>query len=106
MLARAVRSRVQGDVLSLSSWQQLTAWLLGNKTGDMRLRGRLPKDWRVGDKTGAGERGTTNDVGLFWPPNRDPVIVSAYLTGSPRSTEELNAAIAAVGEAVATAVRS
>jgi beta-lactamase class A len=91
---------VLGDVLRASSRQQLTAWLLGNKTGDTRLRARLPKDWRVGDKTGAGERGTTNDVGLFWPTNRDPVIVSAYLTGSPASAEERNATIAAVGEAV------
>jgi len=67
----------------------------------MRLRARLPKDWRVGDKTGAGERGTTNDVGLFWPPDRDPVIVSAYLTSSPSPAEQRNAIIAAVGEAVA-----
>ena len=60
----------------------------------------------MGDKTGAGERGTTNDVGLFWPTNRDPVIVSAYLTNSPASTEERNATIAAVGEAVANVLRS
>jgi beta-lactamase class A len=101
-----IRLLVLRDVLSVSSRQQLTAWLLGNKTGDTRLRARLPKDWRVGDKTGAGERGTTNDVGLFWPTNRDPVIVSAYLTNSPASTEERNATIAAVGEAVANVLRS
>ena len=101
-----IRLLVLRDVLSASSRQQLTAWLLGNKTGDTRLRARLPKDWRVGDKTGAGERGTTNDVGLFWPTNRDPVIVSAYLTNSPASAEERNATIAAVGEAVANVLRS
>ena len=96
-----IRLLVLGDILSSASRQQLTGWLLGNKTGDTRLRARLPKDWRVGDKTGAGERGTTNDVGLVWPTNREPVIVSAYLTGSPASAEERNAIIAAVGEAVA-----
>jgi beta-lactamase class A len=102
-----MRLLVLGDVLSPSSRQQLTAWLLGNKTGDTRLRARLPKDWRFGDKTGAGEeRGTTNDVGLFWPPNRDPVLVSAYLTGSPGSADERNATIAAVGVAVANALLS
>jgi beta-lactamase class A len=101
-----LRSLVLGDVLSQMSRRQLTAWLLGNKTGDTRLRARLPKDWRVGDKTGAGEHGTTNDVGLFWPPDRDPVIVCAYLTASPGSPEQRNATVAAVGEAVAHALRS
>jgi beta-lactamase class A len=101
-----LRSLVLGDVLSSTSRRQLTAWLLGNKTGDTRLRARLPKDWRVGDKTGAGEHGTTNDVGLFWPPDRDPAIVCAYLTTSPGSPEQRNATLAAVGEAVAHALRS
>jgi beta-lactamase class A len=101
-----LRSLVLGDVLSQMSRRQLTAWLLGNKTGDTRLRARLPKDWRVGDKTGAGEHGTTNDVGLFWPPDRDAVIVCAYLTTSPGSPEQRNATLAAVGEAVAHALRS
>jgi beta-lactamase class A len=97
---------VLGNFLSPTSRQQLTVWLRGNKTGETRLRARLPKDWRVGDKTGAGEHGTTNDVGLFWPPNRDPVVVAAYLTNSPAGTDQRNATIAAVGEAVANTLRS
>jgi beta-lactamase class A len=94
---------VLGDVLTQASRQELMTWLLGNKTGDTRLRARLPKTWRVGDKTGAGERGTTNDVGLFWPPKGGPLIVSAYLTGCPDTNERQNATIAAVGEVVAAA---
>ena len=101
-----IRRLVLGDALLPASRQQLTLWLLGNKTGDTRLRARLPSGWRVGDKTGIGERGTTNDVGLLWPPHGDPVIVAAYLTGSPASTEQRNAMIAAVGEAVAKTLRS
>jgi beta-lactamase class A len=91
---------VLGDALSRSSKKQLTDWLLGNKTGGTRMRARLDKDWRVGDKTGSGERGTTNDVGLISPPNREPVLVSVYLTGSAASSDQRNAAIAAVGYAV------
>jgi len=82
-----LRSLVLGDVLSQMSRRQLTAWLLGNKTD-------------------AGEHGTTNDVGLFWPPDRDAVIVCAYLTASPGSPERRNATLAAVGEAVAHTLRS
>src|SRR5262249_10570222 len=69
MLAN-LRALVLESALSAASRAQLERWLVGNKTGDTRLRAGLPAGWRVGDKTGSGERGTTNDVGLFWPPDR------------------------------------
>jgi beta-lactamase class A len=99
-----LRSLVLGDALTPPSKARLTGWLVGNKTGDTRLRAGLPRDWRVGDKTGAGERGTNNDVGVLWPPNQAPVIVAAYLTGTEAPADRRNATIAAVGQAVAKAV--
>ena len=98
-----LRRLVLGDALSASSRERLTGWLVGNRTGDTRLRAGMPAGWRVGDKTGAGERGTTNDVGVIWPPGRGPIVVAAYLTASPLAPEPRNAAIAAVGRAVASA---
>ena len=53
---------VLGDALSDGSREQLVAWLRANTTGGARLRAGVPADWRVGDKTGTGERGTTNDI--------------------------------------------
>jgi beta-lactamase class A len=99
-----LRALVLGNVLSPQSRDRLTAWLLGNKTGDTRLRAGLPNGWRVGDKTGVGERGTTNDVGIIWPPGRKPVLVAVYLTGAPAEAAQRNATVAAVGRAVATAL--
>jgi beta-lactamase class A len=99
-----LRTLVLGDVLSASSKDQLTRWLIGNKTGDTRLRAGLPSGWRVGDKTGSGERGTTNDVGIIWPPGRAPVLVSIYLTETAASGEQRNATLAAVGRAVVSAL--
>jgi beta-lactamase class A len=96
-----LRTLVLGNVLSPRSKERLTAWLIGNKTGDTRLRAGLPTAWRVGDKTGAGERGTTNDVGIVWPPGRKPVLVAIYLTGTPAEAAQRNATLAAVGRAVA-----
>ena len=95
---------VLGNVLTASSKDQLTRWLPGNKTGDTRLRAGLPSGWRVGDKTGSGERGTTNDVGIIWPPERAPVLVSIYLTETSAGAEQRNATLAAVGRAVASAL--
>lgn len=101
-----LRKLILGDALKPASKAQLTDWLLGNKTGDTRLRARLPTGWRVGDKTGAGAHGSTNDVGVLWPPNAPPIVVTVYLTQTSVSPEQRNATLAAVGAAVATAVRA
>jgi beta-lactamase class A len=71
-----------------------------NKTGS-RLRAGLPAGWRVGDKTGSGERGTTNDVGLAWPPQSAPILIAVYLTGTTANADARNRTLAAVGKAIA-----
>ncbi|WP_370659237.1 class A beta-lactamase [Modicisalibacter muralis] len=91
---------VLGDTLSQQSRDQLTTWLVANKTGDEKLRAGLPNDWRVGDKTGGGNHGTTNDVAVIWPPGREPLIVSVYITQTKASVDERNAAIADIGRAI------
>ena len=101
-MASNLQTLVLGNAaLSAASREQLTAWLVANKTGDTRLRAGFPKDWRVGDKTGAGDRGTNNDVGVVWPPGRAPVILAVYLTGSSVPAAQQNATIASVARAVA-----
>ena len=89
-----------GDALSAASRQQLADWMVANKTGDARLRAGLPREWRVGDKTGTGERGTYNDIGVFWPPGRKPIVVTVYLTGATAAADKCNEAIASVARAV------
>jgi beta-lactamase class A len=100
-----VRTLVLGNALSAQSRDRLTGWLVGNKTGDARLRAGLPNTWRVGDKTGSGERGTTNDVSIVWPPGRAPIVVSAYLTGTSAPAAQRNATLAGVGRAVASTLK-
>ncbi|MEN3350135.1 MAG: beta-lactamase class [Bradyrhizobium sp.] len=94
---------VLGDALSAGSRKTLTDWMVANRTGDARLRAGVPKDWRVGDKTGTGDRGTYNVIGVLWPVGRKPIVVTVYLTGATAPAEECNAAIASVARAVAGA---
>ncbi|WP_225160112.1 class A beta-lactamase [Bradyrhizobium sp. BRP56] len=94
---------VLGDVLQTVSRQKLVDWMVANKTGDARLRAGVPRDWRVADKTGTGERGTYNDIGVFWPPGRKPIVVTVYLTGASAPVEKCNEVIANVARAVANA---
>ncbi|MDO9710183.1 class A beta-lactamase [Paracraurococcus lichenis] len=93
-----------GDALSPGGRAQLIAWLVGTRTGDTRIKAGLPAGWRFGDKTGSGERGTANDVGLFWPPGRPPVLFAAYLTETEAPMERRNATHAAIGRALAAAL--
>jgi beta-lactamase class A len=98
-----LRATVLGDALSSRSRDQLAAWLMANKTGGRRLRAGVPQSWRGGDKTGTGERNTTNDIAVLWPPNRAPLIVTAYYTGAQASADERNAVLAEIGRLAASA---
>jgi beta-lactamase class A len=98
-----LKNLLLGDVLSVTSREQLSNWMLGSTTGNSCLRAGFLKDWRIGDKTGSGGNGTRNDVAVIWPPQRGPVFVSAYLTGATTVTDDQrNAAIASVGRAITT----
>ena len=104
-MAKNIQALMLGSALSEHGKQQLTAWLVGNKTGGTRLRAGLPAGWRVGDKTGSGERGTANDVGVAWPPQSPPILIAVYLTGTVANAEARNRTIAAVGRAIAARLR-
>lgn len=99
-----LRQLLLGDTLTTASRERLIAWMISNRTGDTRLRARLPSNWKVGDKTGAGERGTNNDIGIIWPGRGGPILVASYLTGTEASAQERNAALADVGALIVKAL--
>lgn len=96
-----MRRLLIGEVLSPASRKQLSDWLLANTTGGSRLRAGLPRDWRVGDKTGTGDNGASNDIAIVWPPGRAPLLVTAYYAESSAPQETRNAVLAEVGNIVA-----
>jgi beta-lactamase class A len=99
-MLRGMQTLLIGEALSTASKNQLTQWLVGNKTGDTRLRAGLPQGWRVGDKTGTGERGSANDIAIVWPPNRAPILIAVYLTETSAPAEQRNAVHADIARAV------
>lgn len=96
-MAHCVDVMLFGGALSASSQQQLTDWLVANKTGDAKLRASMSGSWRIGDKTGGGDHGTMNDVAVIWPPQQHPLIVSIYMTETVASFDDRNAAFAELG---------
>ena len=71
-----------GRTLSAASRNQLIEWLKASTTGNPRIRAGVPAGWEVGDKTGSGNHGESNDVAIIWPPQRQPLLVSAYYANS------------------------
>ncbi|HEY0540889.1 MAG TPA: class A beta-lactamase, partial [Actinoallomurus sp.] len=57
----------------------------------------------VGDKTGAGEYGTRNDIAVLWPPRKAPIVL-AITTTRPAADAEYQDAL--VGEATKVAVNA
>jgi beta-lactamase class A len=99
-MARTLRRLMLGDALSDRGRAQLVQWMSANTTGGHRLRAGVPSDWRVADKTGTGRLGTTNDVGVLWPPRRAPLVVVIYLTGTQASGDAREAALADVARSL------
>ena len=79
-MARTVAKLVLGDALAAPQRRQLADWLKGNTTGGGSIRAGVPAGWTVGDKTGSGAYGTTNDVAVLWPPQGGPVVLAVYFT--------------------------
>jgi beta-lactamase class A len=100
-MAGTMQKVLVGDALSDASRSQLQTWLIGDKVGDKRLRAGLPPFWRVGDKTGTGDRGSTNAVAIIWPPGRAPLIATVYYTGSSASADARNAVHKEIGALIA-----
>ncbi|WP_321918853.1 PEN family class A beta-lactamase, Bcc-type [Burkholderia cepacia] len=98
-MAASMRVLMVGDALPAAQRAQLVAWMRGNKVGDKRLRAGVPAGWTVGDKTGTGDYGTTNDAGVVWSPSRVPIAVAVYYTqarADARSKDDVIASVARI----------
>jgi len=99
-MAGNVRRFLLGDVLSRASREHLTEWMVNCKTGDNRLRGGLPKDWKIGDKTGNNGKDAAGDIAMAWPASGGPIVVCAYTQGGSPKPEQFTAVFAEIGRMV------
>jgi beta-lactamase class A len=89
-----------GNVLFESSRHQLEDWLQHNETGALMIRAGVPKTWIVGDKTGRGANGATNDVAIIRPPGRASILIAIYSIGSKSSADDRAAIVAEAARVV------
>lgn len=99
-MASDLNSILLGSVLSPASRNQLTQWMEANQTGLTRLRADLPTGWRAADKTGSNGEHTSNDIAVFWPAQRPPIVITAYITQCPGPESKRGALLAQIGKLV------
>jgi beta-lactamase class A len=88
------------DALSLASRALLIDWMTASRIGLDRVRAGLPRNWQAADKPGTGENGAFNDLVITWPPERRPILIAVYMSGSKLDPKQLAAAHAEVGKLV------
>lgn len=95
-MASTLQRLLTGNALSSTSREQLKAWMFGNTTGDTRLKAGFDKNWLIGDKTGTGPNGATNDVAVVFPRGLKPFTIAVFYTGASGTSEGRNAVIAEI----------
>ncbi|QPP06073.1 class A beta-lactamase [Streptomyces bathyalis] len=94
-----------GDVLGRPERLQLTDWLKGNTTGDEALRAGIPEGWTLGERTGGGDYGTDNDVGVAWTVgDQVPIVLSVLTTRKSADAEPDHSLIAGTARILARAL--
>lgn len=104
-MGQSLKRTVLGNVLPEAQRSQLQDWLRGNTTGAARIQAGIPGDWKIGDKTGSGDYGTTNDVAVLWPPAGKPLVLAVYLTQKTRDAPWRSEVLAEVARIVVGSLR-
>ncbi|KGF81791.1 beta-lactamase [Massilia sp. JS1662] len=102
-MAKSLEALLLDEALAPDARRRLLDWMLANTTGKERIQAGFSSDCRVADKTGTGAHGTTNDVGIVFPPQGQPVIVAVYYTGSTSDSKVVADAAAIVARALGAA---
>ena len=77
-MAISVQKLTLGTVLTKLKRTQLVRWMRNNTTGYQRMRAGAPIGWIIADKTGSGDYGIANDIGILWSPLCKPIVLAIY----------------------------
>lgn len=92
---------VLGEALPADKRAFLRDLLERNTTGGQRIRAGVPSGWTVADKTGTGDYGTANDIGIVWPSESAPIVIAIMSSKSTKDAEYDQALIAEAAAYVA-----
>lgn len=102
-LASGYREVLAGDALSPPQRRLLEDWMRANQTSSVRAG--LPEGWTTADKTGSGDYGSTNDVGIAYGPDGQRVLL-AVMTRSQADDPKADNLRPLIGELTAAVLPS
>jgi beta-lactamase class A len=97
-----LRTLLLGSALSPLSRALLNRWMDGSVTGKDLLKAGLPPGWTIGDKTGRGGNGATNDIGIIHPAGYGPILIAAYTIDGKGEADDHALVVQNIARIVAT----
>ncbi|GAB3285266.1 class A beta-lactamase [Parasphingorhabdus pacifica] len=104
-LAESLRKFTTGEVLSPEKRAILNEMLRTAEFTEDLIRAGVPAGWQVGDKSGAADYGTRNDIAIIRPPDRAPIVLAVMSDRRDADAEYDNALIARTARAAIDALR-
>ena len=99
-MALSLKQLTLGSILPEAQRTKLMIWLKNNTTSYKRMRAGVPIGWVVADKTGSGDYGIANDIGVVWSPICKPIILSIYTVRNKKDAERRDDIVASVTEII------
>ena len=99
-MVNTLHKLLYGDLLSNASKEQLKNWMMNNQVSDSLLRSILPSNLFIADRTGAGNNGSRGISAVIWGKEKQPLIISIYLTQTTLSIQERDKVIVRIGESI------
>ena len=96
----SVKKILLGTVLNTQNKTLLLDWMKNNTTGYKRIRSGVPLGWSVADKTGSGDYGIANDIGIAWSSACKPVVLSIFTISDKANATPNDEAIAKITRAI------
>jgi beta-lactamase class A len=94
-MALSVQQLTLNEGLLPATRAKLLFWMQHNTTGNLRMRSGVPIGSIVADKTGSGDFGVANDIGLIWSPACKPIVLAIYTIGSKKEEKPRDDIVAA-----------
>ena len=104
-MAETLRKLTVGNVLPQDKRGILNEMLRTAQLTDDLIRAGVPADWEVGDKSGAADYATRNDIAVIRPPGRAPIMLAVMSDKADEDADYDNALIAQAARVVADDLR-
>jgi beta-lactamase class A len=99
-MAISLEKLTMGNILEVSRREQLITWMRNNTTGNKRIRAGVPIGWVVADKTGSGDYGIANDIGIIWSPLCKSIILAIYTVQNKENAKKRDDIVASTTNVV------